>query len=205
MASSFETFGIREMRFRQLDGVVDPTTDLPNGNGVYGYGKKRYDRPELLAPPQEESGGFLFLPGEVGPELIDQLVALAGLASTENRRQDRYGVQVIDAPEGMEGELGYMRKIVIADRFALLFLFRGITEGEYDTMPQQSLDVAELVKLFVEDERNKYGTGFGSPGLAGKFGGDGYFAQEALGFGFAIENKYHRVISIWSRAWLCTK
>jgi hypothetical protein len=80
-----------------------------------------------------------------------------------------------------------------------------ITETDYDKMSHQPLDVSELVQKFVEDERKKYGTMFGNPKLAGKFGGDGHYTQEELGFGFAIENSYHKVISIWSRGWLCTK
>lgn len=31
------------------------------------------------------------------------------------------------------------------------------------------------------------------------------FEQEALGFGFMIENAYYGIYRFWSRAWLCTK
>lgn len=204
METSLETSGVLQIQFRQADGVIDPTIGVPDGNGVYGLQEKGYDRPELLAPSQEAAGGFLFIPGDAPLELVDQLVSVAGLAS-EHRRRNQYAVQVIDAPEGMESELGYMRKLVIADRFALRHLYHSINDSEYNRMPEQPLDIAGVVKLFLEDERKKYGTLFGSAGLAGKFGGDGNLAQEALGFGFAIENSYHGVISVWSRGWLCTK
>jgi hypothetical protein len=41
--------------------------------------------------------------------------------------------------------------------------------------------------------------------LSGTFGGDGDWAQESLCFGFMIENAYHGVYRMWSRAWLITK
>jgi len=204
MTQPFESLGIQEMQFRQGTDSVDPTVDIPDNSGVYGFGEKGYGRPELLAPSEEDVGGFLFLPGTIQQETLHQLVYLAGMASTERVRQDQYGLQVIDSPEGLERQLGYMRKLIIANRFALRFLFRVVSEIDYDTI-HQPLDVEELVQKFVEDERKKYGTSFGGSKLAGRFGGDGDFAQEALGFGFAIENHYHKVISIWSRGWLSTK
>jgi hypothetical protein len=98
----------------------------------------------------------------------------------------------------MEADLGYLRKLVIADRFALRFLYNSLSEAEYNSLPEQPLDVAELVKAFVADELVKYGTSFTSPDLDGKFGGDGDFAREKLSFGFAIENSHYKVISVWS-------
>lgn len=207
MSDFLKTLGVREMVIRPIgeSGVIDPTIDTPAGNGVYGYQSKGYGRPEQYAPIHEAAGGFLFLPNDAPEEFVDGLVAISGLASTDYRRSNRYGVQVIDAPEGMESDLGYLRKLIIADRFALVSLYGCISEAEYDMLPEQPLDVAELVKAFMEDERKKYGTSYGAPKLEGKFGGDGYWAREELGFGFAIENTYTPVISVWSRAWLVTK
>jgi hypothetical protein len=41
--------------------------------------------------------------------------------------------------------------------------------------------------------------------LTGTFGRDGDWAREALCFGFTVENAFHGVYRIWSRAWLVTK
>lgn len=207
MPGLFESTGVREGQILKVPSgeIIDPTVDIPNGNGVYGYQQKGHPRPELLAPRDEDTGGFLFLPTEVSPDAIDMLVALAGMGSTGQKRMTMYSVQAIDAPEGMEASLGYLRKLVIADRFALRFLYHCLEEHDYDNFPEQPLDVADLIKAFVVDELGKYGTGFGSPELDGKFGGDSYFAREQLSFGFAIENSYHKVVSVWSRAWLVTK
>ena len=41
--------------------------------------------------------------------------------------------------------------------------------------------------------------------LAGMFGGDGDDSREKLSFGRMVENGYHHVYRIWSRAWLVTK
>lgn len=205
MIPPFEQVEQREI-WRQTDeGSVDPTIDMPNGMSVYGFQKKGYGRPELLAPQQEDTGGFVFLDSRTPEAAIDALIGIAYMASNEHAKQTKFGLQVLDAPEGMEAQLGYMRKIVIADRFALRHLYGSISESEYNNFPDQPCDVAEAVKAFMQDERGKYGTMFGNAALAGKFGGDGHYAQEALGFGFAIENSYYKVISVWSRGWLCTK
>jgi hypothetical protein len=41
--------------------------------------------------------------------------------------------------------------------------------------------------------------------LYGAMGGDGDWAKEELCFGFMMENEYHGVCRIWTRAWLVTK
>jgi len=205
MTNFFETLGVHESTVIASDEVIDPTVDSVNGNGVYGYQEKGYPRPESLAPPQEANGGFLFLPNDVPGEFTDTLVALTGLAGSAQRPRTQYAVQAIDAPSGMEQELGYLRKLVIADRFALRYMYGSIAEHEYSTYPEQPLTVAELVRAFMKEEREKYGTGFGGFALSGKFGGDGEYAQEELSFGYAIENSYFGVASVWSRAWLVTK
>lgn len=201
MSSLFDPEKFNTMSFNQQSDIVDATIDIPSGNGVWGYQKKGYERPELLAPPQEASGGFLYLPGNVDPTLITNIVDLSRML----KQSKSYAIQVIDAPEGMESELGYMRKIVVASHFALRHMYNVVSEANYDKLPNQDINADELVNLFVADEQRKYGTHFGSLGLAGKFGGDGNYAQEDLGFGLAIENDYYGVISVWSRGWLCTK
>jgi hypothetical protein len=205
MPNLFETLGVAEGPILKSREVIDPTVDTPDGDGFYGYREKPYGRPEQLAPRQEAEGGFLFFRNDAPPEFTDSLVALAGLAGTQDRPRNQYAVQALDAPEGMEAELGYLRKLVIADRFALRFLYQTISSREYDTMPAQPVDIAGLVREFIADERKKYGIGFGVSGLAGKFGGEGHYAQEELSFGFSIENRYNGVVSVWSRAWLVTK
>lgn len=207
MPDLFETTGVHQAPL--IDpcngGIVDPTIDMADGNRVYGFQPKHYPRPELLAPVDEAAGGFLFLPGKVSDEFLSSLVELANVGDNEHYRRDRYGVQCLDAPEGMEASLGYLRKLVIADRMALRYMYRSIENTDDDSIPLQPLSILELVKAFVEDERRKYGTSFMNRSLDGKFGGDGYMAIEELSFGFSIENLYNGVISIWSRAWLVTK
>ena len=205
MPNLFESLGVEEGQIVRSFEIIDPTVGIPSGEAFYGYQDKGYGRPEKLAPKNEDSGGFLFFPNDVAPEFVNQLVALAGLASVNSRRHDQYRVQALVAPEGMEQELGYLRKLVFADRFALRYLFNAISDEEYHTMPRQPVDVAEVVAAFLQEEREKHGTMFGSPTLAGKFGGNGHSAQEQLSFGFAIENSYYGVASVWSRAWNVTK
>lgn len=206
IATGIEQIGLRLWEPRSAVGeIVDPTVDAPSGSGVYGFQAKGFPRPETLAPREEDAGGFLFLPANVSDELVSGLVGVSGLLASSHAWSKKYAVQVLDAPEGMEAQLGYMRKLVICGRMGLRFLFHSITEQDYSNFPDQPVTPEDLIKAFISDERSKYGLHFGNRKLAGKFGGDGNYAQEALAFGFSIDNSYHGLVSVWSRAWLCTK
>jgi hypothetical protein len=100
---------------------------------------------------------------------------------------------------------GYLIQMRLVSKFALQYLFRSITEEEYRKFKDQKKTFLNTCWDFIEEERDKYGTLFGHPKLAGALGGDGHYAQEGLAFGFMVENSYHRVYRIWSRAWLVTK
>ncbi len=93
----------------------------------------------------------------------------------------------------------------LVDRFGLKYLFGVIDKHGYDTFPEQPLSLPDFLWAFIIDQVRRYGTGFTNDELAGTFGGDGYFSRESLAFGLMIENSYHKVYRIWSRAWLVTK
>ena len=63
----------------------------------------------------------------------------------------------------------------------------------------------DFLWAFLVGQAREFGTGMGSPKLAGVLGGDGNFTQEKLSFGLMVENAYYHVYRIWSRAWLVTK
>ncbi len=69
---------------------------------------------------------------------------------------------------------------------------------------RQPHPLGEIAWQFLENQRERWGSGFSSR-LSGLFGGDGDWAKEELCFGFMVENGYNAVYRLWSRAWLVTK
>ena len=188
---------------------VDPadlTQFAPHGNGVYGY-QEGVVNPLKTAPPQDDTGGFLHFGNGVSREEFDALMSITGVCSRwvrENGRQSHdYAVfyQESDNP----GRDGYLSQVRIVSKFALRFMFGSLAESDYDSFQDQDLSMIDDLWGFMQNEKKKYGTGFGGSKLSGLFGGDGDFAQEELCFGFMVENNYHHVYRIWSRAWLVTK
>lgn len=64
--------------------------------------------------------------------------------------------------------------------------------------------IGDLVWTFVQSQQQVWGI-YNTSQLSGVMGGDGDWAKEALAFGLMVENAYHGVYRIWSRAWLVTK
>jgi len=104
------------------------------------------------------------------------------------------------------GKDGYIMQMRVVSKFGLRFMFNALTDTEYEKFPEQKLTIVEALWSFIERERERWGSSFmDDKGLGGMFGGDGDFAQEELAFGLMLENDYHGVYRIWSRAWLVTK
>ncbi|MEX0910357.1 MAG: hypothetical protein WDZ73_01220 [Candidatus Paceibacterota bacterium] len=188
---------------------VDPA-DLnqfaPHGNGVYGY-QEGMTNPFKTAPPQDDIGGLLHFGNRVSREDFNSLMSITGVCPQwvkKNGRECRDYAVFYQESENPSRD-GYLAQMRIVSKFALRYMFDFITEAEYAAFDDQELSKSDALWSFMENERSKYGTHFGSAKLDGKFGGDGDFAQEELCFGFMVENNYYRVYRIWSRAWLVTK
>ncbi len=178
----------------------DLTQFAPYGNGVYGYQSSGRLNPLKGAPPQEAVGGALYFGNQIVQLDFEVLMRIVGVS---DRRSRDYSVFVAESDK--PGEDGYLRQVRLVSKFALRFMFGAINDAEYERFPTQLLTMPETLWSFMQHERKAWGTSFGNPSLAGKFGGDGHFAQEELAFGFMVENDYHGVYRIWSRAWLVTK
>ena len=90
-------------------------------------------------------------------------------------------------------------RIVLPDALGALF------DAAYaPELVKQPCTADAAIAAFIVDECERFGTGM-SPKIRGLFGGDGDYAKEALCFGFMVENAFHGVYRIWSRAWLVTK
>jgi hypothetical protein len=189
-----------------INGPVQPNKDLkvqpgdlsriaPYGNGVYGYQKNYF----IDAPLMEESGGTIYFGNGVKKSDFQ------GFLRMMNIRADNkdYAAFVQESINPIEDK--YFTQMRLISKFGLRFMFDAIDEREYNSFKEQELSIGEAFWEFMEAEKGKFGTFFGDPRIEGKMGGDGNYAREELSFGFMLENEYHQVYRIWSRAWLVTK
>lgn len=180
----------------------DLTKFTPQGNGTYGYQNWLTGNLFKAAPSQEESGGVIYFGNNIAR---DDLIALLRILDIKGEWSD-YAAFIAESE--IPGKDGYLVQMRIVTKFALRFMFGAISEAEYDRFPKQQLTISEALYLFIKKECERWGTVFWEDeknGLRGLFGGDGNYAREELAFGFTVENSYHGVYRIWSRAWLVTK
>lgn len=183
----------------------DLTRFAPQGNGVYGYQGREEGSPFKDAPPHEASGGVIYFGNGLVKADFEALMRIMGVHSDHwvNPPKD---FAVFTAESEQPGKDGYLSQMRIVSRFSLRYMFGALTESEYEKFPEQDLTMADTLWSFIEREQRRWGTSWmDDRGLHGKFGGDSHFACEELAFGFMLENEYHRVYRIWSRAWLVTK
>lgn len=170
----------------------------PHGNGVYGYQNNSYE-PIKGDSPQEEVGGIVYFGNQVKKE---DFKGFLNIMDISKERKD-YAIFVKESTDPMEER--YFKQMRLISKFGLRFMFGAIDCHEYDCFKEQELSVEEAFWEFMDSEKQRFGTGFGDPRIRGLMGGDGDYAQEELSFGFMLENDYHDVYRIWSRAWLVTK
>ena len=174
----------------------------PYGNGVYGYEDRHKGDPFKSAPSEEACGGVIYFGNGVSEE---DFRALMRILEVPNRWKD-FAVFIEESYQ--PGKEGYLTQMRLVSKFGLRFMFNTINEAEYEKFPEQELTIVEAMWEFRQHERKRWGTSFcqdGEKGLRGLFGGEGDFAREQLSFGFMLENGYHNIYRIWSRAWLVTK
>lgn len=171
----------------------------PYGNGVYGYQEKNILDPIRGDPPQEPSAGVIYFDNNIKREDFQAFLRLMGI------KQDTkdYAAFIKESKKPVKER--YFKQMRLISKFGLRFAFGVLNDQDYDSFKEQELAVGNAIWAFMEAERTRFGTSFGDPRIEGKMGGDGHFAQEKLGFGFMLENKYNEIYRVWSRAWLVTK
>ena len=170
----------------------------PYGNGVYGYQRNSLE-PIIGDPPQESSGGLVYFGNGVNKNDFKGFLRMMGVRADDKD----YAAFVQESSNPVQDR--YFNQTRLISRFGLQFMFGAIDDREYDTFKEQELTIGEALWEFIELEKERFGTSWGDPRIEGKMGGDGDFAREELSFGFMVENEYHKVYRIWSRAWLVTK
>mgnify|MGYP001560382470 CR=1 FL=1 len=186
----------------------DLSQSPPNGNGVYGYQNRSGENPIKNAPSQEPSGGVIYFDNNITKEDFTAFLRIMDIKGAYGNGSANNEYAVFAAESDNPGKDKYLTQIRIVSKFGLRFMFGALTDAEYDKFPEQGMNVVDALWTFIEHEKKRWGTSFtqdGKNGLRGLFGGDGDFAREELAFGFMVENQYHNVCRIWSRAWLVTK
>lgn len=178
----------------------DLTKFTPYGSGVYGYQNREGRNQFTSAPSQESSGGVIYFGNYVPKQDFEAFLRIMEIKS------DLQDYAVFIAESKQPGKDGYITQMRIVSKFGLHFMFGALTNAEYKSFPKQKMTISNALWTFIEQERKRWGTSWMEDrGLHGKFGGDGNYACEELAFGFMMENEYHGIYRIWSRAWLVTK
>lgn len=177
----------------------------PQGNGVYGYQNGNSWNPFTGAPQHEAHGGVVYFSGGIPKEDFEALMRVMGVQPGYVRVPSKNYAAFMEEAE-TPGRDGYLTQLRLVSKFGLRFMFDALDEAGYESFPEQEFTMVEAMWAFIEHERKRWnGEGTYSKTLDGLFGGDGDFARESLSFGFMLENDYHKVCRIWSRAWLVTK
>ncbi len=177
----------------------------PYGNRVYGYQDRNGSNPFTSAPSQEARGGVIYFGNDVTKSDFEALMRIMGIQPAHVVKPSK-DFAVFTAESKRPNKDGYLAQMRIVSKFGLCFMFNALIDAEYEKFPEQELSIVEALWSFIEQERKHWGTSWmDDKGLGGKFGGDGNFAREELSFGFILENDYHHIFRIWSRAWLVTK
>lgn len=177
--------------------ILRPGDTLESAFGAMTYYALQAHSPDPLhdAPLTDGGGGTAYFDARANDDDVTSLLRLmevqTGAANFAAIRTDA----------GQPQQQRYLRQLRIVLPGALGALFNAAYAPE---LVEQPCTAGAAIAAFIADERERFGTGM-SPKIAGAFGGDGDWAKEALCFGFMVENAYHGVYRIWSRAWLVTK
>jgi hypothetical protein len=178
--------------------VMMPWDDIESAfsRGNY-YGLHPHNgHPFAGAPITEAAGGTVYFDADCKQESVDALLRLM-----EVRTQLTDYAAFVQQSSAIEDR--YLTQMRLISGGALEFLYHTPYNDEAKPLREQSLPLAEAIWKFIDFYRTEYNEGRYS--IDGALGGDGDWAKERLCFGFMVENSYHAIYRIWTRAWLITK
>lgn len=182
--------------------VVRPWDTLESAMSSGGYYAAQHHtfHPLHGAPRTDASGGVIYFDTGSSQESLLTTFGVMGARPSAEWRQ--FGVFCRESSEPEKD--GFISHCRIVSFGALGHLYRAdlsLIKGGSEPQPKS---VQEILWHFVQAEEERWGTGMGGA-LSGCMGGDGDWAKESLCFGFMVENAYHGIFRIWSRAELVTK
>ncbi len=177
----------------------DTLESAVSAGGYYGAQPHTF-HPLLGAPRTDACGGVIYFDtGESRESLITAFSVMGARPHESWRDYAVFAAQSEDAEkEGFLSHLRFVSYPALAHLYGAKF---ALIEGGQSP---QTVSVQDVLWHFVEAEQQRWGTGMGGA-LSGCMGGDGDWAKESLCFGFMVENAYHGIYRIWSRAELVTK
>jgi hypothetical protein len=156
----------------------------------------RRDRPAdplRAAPLTEPSGGAAYIQGNPTPA---DLAALMRLLRVDAAAAD-YAAFLVRAADPLEERfLTQLRLIRVP---ALVGIYQALSPDETRLFPDQRMTIGELAPAFIADERQRWSVRPVQPATTDP---EGPRVQQALAFGFMVENAHYGVYRIWSRVWL---
>jgi hypothetical protein len=183
-----------------LDGapiVMRPWDTLEGATQAANYYGLQPHGPDPLrnAPQTDAAGGTVYFDDNIASNDLSTLLRVMGVESD----QQAFAAFRLDATRSQDQRFLTQIRIVVPPALGALFGAAFAPE-----LVEQELTIGAAFDVFVAAERSRWGTGMSSE-LRGTFGGDGDWAKESLCFGFMVENAFHGVYRMWSRAWLVTK
>jgi len=198
--------GPMQGKYSSLPNPTDFSRFATEEKGCYGFEPEWGDNPIAEAPYYSGQGGLVYFDMMTKPDLaaLFRVLGVVEYGTVNSDRQYAVFTQVADSP----GSERYLVQMRLVSRFALRYHYHALSDRAYEQFPQQPLTLADACWEFISFHQKRWGehsyenTG---KGLAGLFGGDGFFEREYLSFGFLVENSYYNIYRIWSRAYLVTK
>ena len=181
-----------DLRLFAPSGIVD--LDL-RGGGLprhHNYSNRPAD-PLRAAPLTEPAGGAVYIQGQ--PTAAD-IAGLMRLLRVETAAAD-YAAFLARARDPLEDR--YLTQLRLIRVPALVGIYQALSPDETRLFPDQRLTIGELIPAFIADERRRWDARPLQPSKAEP--GEPPL-QQALAFGFLVENAHYGVYRVWSRVWL---
>lgn len=190
MGNGFGVF--RQLPIREVDDFESIALQQD-----YFYGFHPHNgHPFSGAPVTEAGGGIVYFDENCQQQDIEALLRLMGVRG--QRKEFAAFVQEATNPQQR-----YLTQMRIVSGPALQYMYQIPDGPEFQALTEQSLTVSEVIWKFIEHFRSEHEAGRYS--VDGALDGDGDTAYESLAFGFFVENAYHAIYRLWTRAWLVTK
>jgi len=180
-----------DLRLFAPSGIAD--LDLRAGaRPAHDSFSNRPGDPVRAAPLTEPAGGAVYIQGQPAP---GDLAGLLRLLRVDATGAD-YAAFVVRATDPLEDR--YLTQLRIIRVPALVAIYQALSPDETRQFPNQRLTIGELVPAFIADERQRW---YARPAQPAAAPGEPR-VQQALAFGFLVENAHYGVYRIWSRVWL---
>ncbi len=181
-----------DLRLFAPSGAVDVGL-APGRESAHDSHSDRPADPLRAAPLTEPAGGAVYIHGAPTPA---DLAGLMRLLRVDASAAD-YAAFLARAADPLEQR--YLTQLRLLRVPALVGIYQALSPAETRSFPDQRLTIGELIPTFVAGEQQRWSTRPAQPSA-----GDPSEprVQQALAFGFMVENAHYGIYRIWSRVWM---